>query len=326
MVAGGSKTDMTISAFVRDRQSRWDRLEKLLKRMERSSLQKMDRRSLQEFSGLYRACTSDLAYAQTYYAGTTLTQFLHQLVGRAHHQIYRTEPASLLGVWNFFRRDVPRAIRENLDAVTASLVLFLLAFSLGVAAGRADPRIATLVVPESILESIYAGQMWTDGLFSVVPASVSSALIFTNNISVAFMCFVGGMTFGLVTLGIIVLNGFLIGIVFALCAEHGMLGDLLTFIASHGMVEISSIIVAGAAGLLFAKALFNPGNLSRSDALSVQGKKAVTMALGCVPPLLAVGVVESFISPAPGVPAWAKIFLGLVLLVAYWTYVFRSGK
>ncbi|MEM1059609.1 MAG: stage II sporulation protein M [Verrucomicrobiota bacterium] len=317
---------MTISQFVQSRQPRWKRLEELLGRIERRRLNKLDRKTLQEFGGLYRACSSDLAFAQTYYAGTTLTQFLHQLVGRAHHQIYRTEPVSPLGAWNFFRRDVPQAIRGNLDTLTTSLVFFLLAFSLGVAAGRADPRIASLVVPEPILESIYAGQMWTDGLFTVVPASVSSALIFTNNISVAFMCFVGGMTFGFLTVAILVLNGFLIGIVFALCAEHGMLGDLLGFVASHGMVEISTIIVAGSAGLLLARALLNPGNLSRADALTVRGKQAVSIALGCVPPLVAVGLVEGFISPAQAVPDWAKIMLGLVLLVAYWTYVFRSGR
>jgi len=317
---------MTISHFVRTRQPRWQRLEELLDRVERRSLRKLDRRTLQEFSGLYRACTSDLAYAQTYYSGTTLTQFLHQLVGRAHHQIYRTEPVSLIGVWNFFRKDVPQAIRNNLDTLTASLVLFLLAFSLGVAAGRADPRIASLVVPEPILESIYAGQMWTEGMFTVVPASVSSALIFTNNISVAFMCFVGGMSFGLITLAILVLNGFLIGVVFAICAEHAMLGDLLAFVASHGLVELSTIVVAGSAGLLLARALLNPGNLSRADALTVQGKQAVTIALGCVPPLIAVGLVEGFISPNQGVPDWAKVMLGLVLFAAYWMYVFRSGR
>lgn len=315
-----------MTSFIRKNRSRWERLEELIGLFETKSLDKLGRDSIHELSSLYRGCTSDLAYAQTNYPGTTLLHFLHQLVGRAHHQIYRTEPFSLVAFKNFFRYQVPAAARESRGQITLAVIIFLTAFAMGLTAANTDPAVAALVLPPAVLENIYAGRLWTQNLFSAVPASVSSALIFTNNISIAFLCLAGGLTGGVFTVFLLLLNGFILGVVFKLCADHNLLWPLFEFVASHGFVELSVILVAGASGLILASALINPGTYSRSDALALRGRHAIRLALGCVPPLVAMGIVEAFISPAPSIPAWAKITLGLVLLASYWFYLLTGGQ
>jgi uncharacterized membrane protein SpoIIM required for sporulation len=317
---------MNMPTFIRKNRDRWERLEELLGLLDKKSPSRLTRDTIRELSTLYRACSSDLAYAQTYYPGTTLLLFLHQLTGRAHHQIYRTEPFSLRSFKNFFRFQVPEAARQNFGAILLSAIILVTSFALGLTAANTDPQVAALVIPQPVLEDIYAGRPWTQNLFSAVPAVVSSALLFTNNISIAFLCFAGGMTGGFYTVLLLGLNGFILGVVFKLCANHGLLGSLLEFIASHGLVELSVIVVAGAAGLILAGALLSPGNYSRRDALSLRGKSAIRLALGCVPPLIATGLIEAFISPVPSIPGGAKVMLGLVLFASYWFYLLAGGQ
>lgn len=317
---------MTLTAFICKNRTRWERLEELLALYEAKSPTRFGRETIRELSSLYRGCTSDLAYAQTYYPGTTVLHFLHQLVGRAHHQLYRSEPFSLRAFNHFFRYEVPAAARENVRLLTLAVIIFLTAFALGLTAAGTDPGVAALVIPQAILEDIYAGRPWTQGLFSALPASVMSASVFNHSVAIAFLALAGGLTCGAYTVLVLVLNGFILGVAFKLCAEHNLLGALLQSLAGHGFVELSVLLVAATSGLVLAGALLSPGSYSRLDALHARGKSAIRFACGCVPVLVALAVIDGFISPAPSIPAWAKVMLGLVLLAANWFYLLVSGR
>jgi uncharacterized membrane protein SpoIIM required for sporulation len=316
---------MTLGAFVRRSRPRWQRLETMLGVIEVRGPRRTDRPFLRELSSLYRATTGDLAFAQTHYRGTTLLLFLHQLVARAHNQIYRPHRLSLRETAHFFLQEIPRSVRDHLQAVTWSAIIFFLGMALGLSAVQFDERAASIILPSSVLNSIYSGQMWTDNIFSVLPAPVASTFLFTSNISVALLAFAGGLSGGLITTWILFQNGFMLGVVFKLCANYGLLGALFAFIAGHGVLEISSIIVAGAAGYVVANALLNPGSHSRSDALAQQGRSAVRMAVACVPALVTAGCIEAFISPS-GFPFWFKAALGLTLGGSFWLYLLLTGK
>lgn len=316
---------MTLGSFVRKNRPRWQRLETMLGVIEARGPRKTNRTFLRELSSLYRATTGDLAFAQTHYRGTTLQLFLQQLVARAHNQIYRPHGLSPQVVARFILNEVPQALRQHLAAVTWSAIIFLLGIALGLSAVQFDEHAAAIVLPTNILNSIYSGKMWTGGIFSVVPAPVASTYLFTSNISVALLAFAGGLTGGLITGWILFQNGFMLGVAVKLCADYGLLGALLEFIAGHGLLEISSVVIAGGAGLVLANALINPGFLSRADALAQQGRSAVRMAVGCVPALVMAGIIEAFVSPSPA-PAWSKIALGLALGVSFWAYLLLTGK
>jgi uncharacterized membrane protein SpoIIM required for sporulation len=316
---------MTLGAFIRKNRPHWQRLEEMLGVIETSGPRKTDRLFLRELSALYRATTGDLAYAQTKFRGTTLLLFLHQLVARAHNQIYRPHRFSGQVAGRFLFHDIPQAVRAHMQAVAWAATIFLLGVALGLSAVQFDERAASIILPSSMLNSIYSGQMWTGSIFSVVPAPVASTFLFTSNISVALLAFAGGLSFGLITTWILFQNGFMLGVAFKLCADYGILGALFEFIAGHGILEISSIIIAGAGGFVITNALLNPGSHSRSDALAEQGRLAVRMAVACVPSLVTAGCIEAFISPA-NFPVWFKAALGLTLGISYWLYLMLTGK
>jgi uncharacterized membrane protein SpoIIM required for sporulation len=316
---------MTLGTFVRQNRPRWQRLETMLGFIETRGPRKTGRPFLRELSSLYRSTTGDLAFAQTHYRGTTLLLFLHQLVARAHNQIYRPHRFSTHVAGRFFFNEIPCAVRDHLQAVAWSAIIFLMGIALGLSAVQFDERAASIILPSNMLNSIYAGQMWTGSIFSAVPAPVASTFLFTNNISAALLAFAGGLSFGIITTWILFQNGFLLGVVFKLCADYGLLGALFAFIAGHGILEISSIIVAGAGGFVVANALLNPGSYSRSDAMAREGRSAVRMAVACVPALVTAGCIEAFISPST-FPFWFKITLGLTLGISFWLYLMLTGK
>ena len=316
---------MTLGIFVRKNRPRWQRLEAMLGVIETRGPRRANRSFLQELSALYRATTGDLAYAQTHYRGTTLLLFLSQLVGRAHNQIYRPHRLSAQAVVHFFRQEIPQATRAHLQAVAWSAIVFLFGMALGLSAVQFDERAASLILPTSVLNSIYSGHMWTGSIFSVIPASVASTALFTSNISVALLAFAGGLSFGLITIWVLFQNGFMLGVVFKLCANYGLLGGLLEFIASHGVLEISAIIVSGGAGFVVANALVNPGAHLRRDALARDARSAIRMTVACVPALVTAGCIEAFISPSSA-PIWFKATIGVLLGVVFWLYLLLTGR
>jgi uncharacterized membrane protein SpoIIM required for sporulation len=315
---------MTLGTFVRKNRPRWQRLETMLGVIESRGPRRTSQSFLQELSALYRAATGDLAFAQTHYRGTTLLLFLSQLVGRAHNQIYRPHRISARAMGHFFRREISQAFRAHLQAVAWSGIVFLLGAALGLSAVQFDQRAASIILPASVLDSIYSGQMWTGSIFTIVPAPVASTAIFTGNISVALLAFAGGLSFGLVTFWILLQNGFMLGVVFKLCADYGLLGAVLEFVAGHGLLEISAIVVAGGAGFVLANALLNPGPYLRRDALAQQGTPALRLAAVCVPALITAGCIEAFISPSH-FPVAFKVALGLALGSLFWLYLLFTG-
>ena len=120
--------------------------------------------------------------------------------------------------------------------------------------------------------------------------------IITNNLGVAFNCFASGILFGVGSLAALAFNGLQLGATSGYFANAGLLGYLWTFVAGHGLLELFSIWVAGAAGFLLGRALIAPGDLARSDALVFAGRRAMRMIGAVVLLLIVAGSIEGFIS------------------------------
>jgi len=317
---------MTPTQFIHNRKEHWQQLESLLVKTERRRLRALTRTELKRLGQLYRILTTDLAYAQTNFPNSDLLLTLNQLASRTHPYVYRGQSFTFTGVLQFFRYDLPRTFRANVHYFALSATIFLVAAALGAIAVLFNEEAAGIILSPKLIDYIHRHEMWTDRLFSVVPSSVASTRIFTNNISVAFSAFALGLTFGVGTFIIITINGLMLGCILMLCARYGMLGPLLEFITAHGVVEISTILIAGAAGLMVGTALLNPGDHTRRDALAVRGADAVTLVLGVAPILVVIGLVEGFISPQPAIPAEIKMALGLFLGALLYLHLFLSGR
>jgi uncharacterized membrane protein SpoIIM required for sporulation len=96
-------------------------------------------------------------------------------------------------------------------------------------------------------------------------------------------------------------------------------------VASHGLLELSCIVVAAAAGLRIGEAILRPGRRKRGDALVDEARGAVEIVLGTAPWLVLAGFVEGFVSPS-GIGWVAATAVGASLAAAFWALVVVLGR
>ncbi len=311
----------SIEKFIESRRPRWQRLENLIQSLEQGKARQLQSSELPALGRLYREATADLARLQAFQKEGSLPDelldYLNHLVARAHGQIYSSPSPGWAHLWKFLRFTFPEIFRKTAPWTLFALSIFLFGSAYGFIAGLTDDSFIPLIAPPHLIQQVEGGKVWFDSILAVRP--LASSVIMTNNISVTFMAFALGITFGLGTIYIMAFNGLLLGTLAALCHLHGLDVDFWSFVLPHGVIELTAIFVAGGGGFLLGSALLVPGDLSRKEALIQRGRRAVQLILGCVPLLIVAGIVEGFFSPAH-LPPWIKFLVAgclLTLLLFY---------
>jgi uncharacterized membrane protein SpoIIM required for sporulation len=167
-------------------------------------------------------------------------------------------------------------------------------------------------------EAIEAKRLWTESLTKTAPAASSGIAV--NNMNVSLMTWGLGLTFGIGTVWLLVLNGVMLRAISAACLRAGMLLPLSEFIMAHGSLELPAIWISSGAGLLMAQAMLFAGRYNRRVELRLKGRSSVQIIAGIVPLLLVAGAVEAFVSPSD-ISGVVKAVLGLSLAVALLGYI-----
>jgi uncharacterized membrane protein SpoIIM required for sporulation len=308
---------ITYERFVRLRRASWEAFERGIGAARRRP-QTLAHADLETLALQYRLVLHDHALAAARFPGTTAARHLATLALLGTHWLQR-ERADGFGLRTFFNRTFPLAFRRQLPALLLILALFACSGLLGLFLATAQPGLgATFLGPEA-MRGLREGRMWTQSVFSVVPPSVASSAIATNNMGVAITAWAGGAAAGLGALYITFLNGFMLGAVFGVTAHYGLAGTLAAFVAAHGPLEISLILVTAAAGLTMGRAVVEATDRPRREVVREAGREATVVLIGCLPWFVLLGLVEAFFSPLETLPAIFKAVFGLVLLLLFLT-------
>jgi uncharacterized membrane protein SpoIIM required for sporulation len=309
--------------FVAERGPQWQELDDLVRRARRRP-SRLGAEGVLRLGRCYRAASADLALARRAFPGDPIVTRLDDLVGRARHVVYDAAPrrASLR---EFLVRGYWRRVRERpgLLAVAALMLLGSMALT-GWWAWR-DPASAVRVVPAEYAAVTEPRPAGADlGIPADEQAELAS-LILTNNIRVTFLAFAGGILLGLGTAWTLLLNGVLIGALSGLAIDAGNGRAFLELVVAHGVLELSCIVVAGAAGLRLGDGLLHPGTRRRGVALRDEARGAVEMVLGTALLLVVAGLVEGFVTPA-GLGTAPVVAVGVGLGAAFWGLVAVRGR
>jgi uncharacterized membrane protein SpoIIM required for sporulation len=318
---------VTQAAYVERRSPTWQRLEALLARTARRGARRLVPDEIAELGRLYRTATSDLAYAQGRDYDRALLEYLNRLVARAHARVYARAPESSMSrIGDFYTRTFPQEFRRSLSYVgicaAITIVCALVAYSL-VRSHPADAYalLPKTLIPDSIRRSLHDSNFAVDPAF----APAMSAFIIANNVKVAILAFAGSITLGALTVYIIGFNGLMLGALAALFTNAGFGYDFWATIAPHGIVELTAIQIAGAAGLLIAGGALHPGRLTRGDAIVANARRAGTLILGVASMLVVAGTIEGFVSPRR-LPPEVRIAVGLLTAALLALYFARAGQ
>jgi uncharacterized membrane protein SpoIIM required for sporulation len=305
--------------WIEKRRPHWRRLEGLLQRCRQSGPHSLARPELRNLSLLYRQIASDLAVVREDASASEFTRYLNQLLLQAHGVIYTGKKSGIKAMRGFFLRGWPRIVREHLSLIAVATCLFAVGGLVGMLLSLRSPDFALHFLGAEMMATIERGEMWTQSIVSVKP--LASGVIMTNNISVSFMAFAGGLTGGVLTVYAMFFNGILIGAIGTACGTAGMGLKLWSFVAPHGALELPAIFIAGGAGLRLAQGLLFPGVLPRKESVARAGRQGVRLIAGVVPMLVAAGLIEAFVSPTGlAIPLKFAMSASLLALLLFWIF------
>lgn len=316
----------TLRTFVERRTETWDELAALSGRARRRGGLTAD--EVRRLGTTYRGTAADLAIARRRFPQDPVTARLEALVAEARPRVYRSvvRRASVLeyvttGFW--------RRVRESgRFLAVAAAVLLVPALAIGLWS-HAHPDTAGQVAGATPMTAgIARGDSRDPDTQKVTDPATNTSLaaqISTNNARVALSAWAGGLTGGVWTIVSLAFNGLILGLIGGLVVHAGNGTEFLRLVAPHGVLELSLITVAGAAGFRTGWALLRPGHRTRAEALAVEGRAGVEMALGCAVLLLPTGLVEGFVTPR-GLSLPAALALGLALAAAFWSTVWWRGR
>ena len=318
---------MTQATFVERRRAAWSELDGLLSRANRRGLRRLQPEEVEQIGRLYRAVTSDLAYANGRSYDARLTVYLNRLVARAHAYVYGG--AATTGrqrVARFYAQTFPREFRRSFGYIAICTAITVAAAVVAYVLVRIHPGDAYALLPEQLIPAQIKKSLH-DSNFAFDPSSspLMASEIITNNVRVAILAFAGCVTLGLLTLWIIFFNGIMLGGVGALFANAGFGADYWATVAPHGVIELTAIQIAGAAGLLISAGILAPGRLRRRDAIAAAARRAGVLVGGVASMLLVAGTIEGFFSPLR-LPASDRIAVGVVTAVALIAYFGFAGR
>lgn len=274
----------------------------------------------------YIETTDDLSFARTHYPNRLVRSYLNGLAEILSLKIQKGQNTYLTFIIDFWRKDLPLTMFQARKALLISFLLFVISMLIGVFSTLHDSTF-----PEYILSPEYI-KMTEENIAKGDPMAVykdhdevSMFLGITyNNILVSVRAYVGGLFAGLGTVFILIYNGIMLGAFQFYFYQQGLFTDSFLTIWQHGVVEISCIILAGAAGLVLAQGLLFPGTLSRLNAFRISGRKSIIIMLGLMPLLVYSGFIEGFATRYTDLPdavRWSTIILSISFVLIYFVWL-----
>ena len=275
-----------------------------------------------ELVALYRTCARHLSRVRSAAPDPQLIAELSSRVATARGRLTGTREGRSHSVRRFVLQSVPAALyRIRWWTCGVMVAEIALALVVGVWTLHSPEAMAALGSPEKL--DTYAHEAF-ESYYSTYSAPDFAAVVWTNNASLAAICVAGGIT-GFVPLVMLYNNAVKVGQVGAVMADHDMLGVFFSLISPHGLLELTCIFIAGAAGLKLFWTMLVPGPRRRAAALAAEGRALITVAVGLTVALAIAGLIEAFVTPAP--IAWpVKITIGAGALALLWAYTLILGR
>jgi uncharacterized membrane protein SpoIIM required for sporulation len=307
-----------VDAFVAAHQPDWKRLDTLVKRRRALTGAEVD-----ELVTLYQRTATHLSVVRSAGHDPALVAGLSSRVARARGAVTGSHVPAWKAVARFAVISFPAmAYRARWWWLGTALGSILVAVLLGWWIAR-SPVIQAELLPRAAVRQLVNHQF--QDYYSQYAATSFAADVWTHNVVVGALSLISGVLLGLPTLWLLFGNALNVGVDGGLMFAHGKGGLFFALILPHGMLELTAVFLAAAAGLRLGWCVIDPGPRPRSRALAEEGRAAVTIALGLIVVLLISGVIEAFVTPSP-LPTWARILIGVVAEVAFLSYAILLGR
>lgn len=270
----------------------------------------------EKLSNLFIQVVDDLSYSRTYYPNRSVRVYLNK-IARQYFSIIYSHKKEKRNVFKLFWLDeLPQIILYSKKQLLISLLVFLVSMAIGVFSAYKDPQFVNTILGDSYV-SMTEENIKSNDPMAVYKQSHQVDMflgITLNNLMVAFRTYLLGIFLAIGTLASLLYNGIMVGCFQYYFVERGLFIESSLSIWLHGTLEISSIILAGGAGLTLGSGLIFPGTYSRLQSLQLSGMRSLKLMLGITPVFILAAIIESFLTRYTDAPTFLKLFLILLSL------------
>jgi len=305
---------MKEAVFIRQNKEKWKGYEVLLRHPQQQSPDVL--------ADLYIDITNDLSFAQSHYPNSKITGYLNNLSSRLHQFIHKKKKERFSRIITFWTKEIPEIMYLSRKELLYSFLIFSVCIVIGAFSAANDENFTRLILGDHYVDMTLENIQKDDPM--AVYKSMNEGEMFwgitVNNIRVSFNAFISGIFTSLATAYILLSNGIMLGSFHHLFYEQGLLGDALLSIWIHGTLEISAIIVAGAAGIVMGNGWLFPKTYTRIESFRRSARKGGKIVLGTVPVFIVAGFLESFVTRHTELPdalRLAIVLLSLAFVIGY---------
>jgi len=307
-----------VDAFVLAHRPTWDRLEELVKRRRRLTGAEVD-----ELVELYQRVSTHLSMVRTASSDSVLVGKLSTLVARARSAVTGAHAPLWSEFSRFWTVSFPVVVYRSWRWWLGSAVAFFVVTAVIGLWVSGNPEVqATLGTPTEIDQLVNHD---VASYYSQNPAGSFALQVWVNNSWVAAQCIGFAVLLGLPIPYVLFQNAANLGVIAGVMFDAGKGDVFLGLLAPHGLLELTAVFLAAAAGMRLGWSVVAPGNRPRGQVLAEQGRAVVAVAVGLIGVLLVSGLIEALVTPSP-LPTFARIGIGVAAEIAFLAYVFHFGR
>ena len=262
-----------------------------------------------ELAARFVALTDDLAYAQTFYPTSPTTAYLNGLTGKLHQRLYANKREGRGRFARFWVVELPLVVARHHRTLAFTTLLFAVFTALGALSAAQDDAFVRVVLGDGYvnqtIENIRKGDPMA--VYKQEGETLMFLGITANNINVALSIFALGVTLGAGTLVQMFRTGLMLGSFQYFFYHYHVLRASVLTIWIHGTLEISAVVVAGAAGFVMAQGILFPGTHSLAESFRQAARDGLKMAIGLVPIFVVAGFLEGFVTRHTEMPVAASL-------------------
>lgn len=264
-----------------------------------------------ELADRFIELTDDLAYSRTFYPESETTAYLNALAGSTHQSIYRNKQEKTNRFKEFWLHELPLLMHSQRRQLLYAFLVFAVACGIGALSAALDDTFVRLILGDAYvnmtLENIRKGDPMA--VYKQMDQGSMFLYITINNIRVSFLAFVAGVFFSFGTFYVLLQNGIMLGAFQYFFYKQGLLLTSALTIWIHGTLEISAIVLAGAAGFVMGNSLLFPGTYPRLHSFKQGARRGLKMVMGLVPIFITAGFLEGFVTRHTEMPLALSLFI-----------------
>ncbi len=252
---------------------------------------------------------NDLGYAKTFYPQSKVTLYLNKLASGIYLGIYKNKKEPTSRIVRFWKTELPLVVRKHHYILLYSFLIFSFFAIIAAFSAANDQEFVRGILGNEYMDMTEQNIAKGDP-FGVYKSQDSLSMflwIAVHNVKVSFMIFITGLLAGLGTIWLIFENGVMLGAFQYYFFSKGLGWKSVLVIWIHGTLEISSIIIAAAAGLVLAKSLLFPGTYNRFSSLKKGVSDGVKMMVGLIPIFIMAAFLEGFVTRYSLMPVWLSL-------------------